>query len=68
MKLSLYEIVFNLFAKSECGIQIIKHFWTELAFLRKSVKSIRHRRENGVDTLKIHQDSLSKTSKNTDIL
>ena len=68
LKLSIYEIVFILFAKSECRIQIIKHFWTELAFLRKSVQSIRHRRENGVDALKIHHDSLSKISKNTDIV
>ena len=68
LKLSIYETVFILFAKSECLIQIFKHFWTELAFLRKSVQSIRHRRENGVDTLKIHRDTLLKTSKNTDIV
>ena len=63
LKISICEIVFYLFAKSECLIQIIKHIWTELAFLRKSVQSIRHRREHGVDTLKNHHDTLSNTSK-----
>ena len=29
LNLSIYEIVFSLFAKSECRIQIIKHIWTE---------------------------------------
>jgi len=29
LKLSIYEVVFILFAKSECPIQIIKHIWTE---------------------------------------
>jgi len=29
LKLSSYEIVFSLFAKSEYRIQIIKHIWTE---------------------------------------
>jgi len=33
--------------------------------LRKSVKSIKNRRENGVDTLKLHHDTLSKTLKKT---
>jgi len=28
-KLSIYEIVFSLFAKSECLIQINKHIWME---------------------------------------
>jgi len=26
----IYEIVFSLFAKSECCIEIIKHNWTEI--------------------------------------
>jgi len=29
MNLSTYEIVFVLFAKSQCRIQIIKHIWME---------------------------------------
>ena len=29
LNLSIYEIVFSLFARSECLIQIIKHIWTE---------------------------------------
>ena len=29
MNLSIHEIVFGLFAKSEYRIQIIKHIWTE---------------------------------------
>ena len=29
LKLSIYENVFSLFAKSECRIQIITHIWTE---------------------------------------
>ena len=35
----------------------------KLAFLWKSVKSFRHRRENRVDTLKLHHDTLLKTLK-----
>jgi len=51
LKLSVYEIVFSLFAKRGCRIQIIKHIWTETCVLWKSVKSIKHRRENGIGTL-----------------
>ena len=40
-------------------------FGRKLAFLWKSVKRIRHRRENGVDTLKLHHDTLLKTLKKT---
>ena len=40
-------------------------FGQKLAFLWKWVKSIRHRREGGVDTLKLHHDTLSKTLKKT---
>jgi len=29
LHLSIYKIVFSLFAKSECRIQIIKQIWTE---------------------------------------
>jgi len=29
LNLSVFEIVFSLFAKSECHIQIIKHIWTD---------------------------------------
>jgi len=29
LNFSIYEIVFSLFAKSECRIQIIKQIWTE---------------------------------------
>jgi len=29
LNLSIYEIIFSLFAKSECRIQINKHTWTE---------------------------------------
>jgi len=29
LKLFIYEIVFTLFGKTECRIQIIKHIWTE---------------------------------------
>ena len=29
LNLSVYEIIFSLFAKSECRIQKIKHIWTE---------------------------------------
>ena len=36
----------------------------KLTFLWKWVISIRHRRENGVDTLKLHHDTLLKTLKN----
>jgi len=37
LKLSIYEIVFRLFASSECRIQIIKHIWTETsAFVKIS--------------------------------
>ena len=57
MKLS---VVF--FAKSECPIEI-SIFGRKLAFLWKSVKSIRHRRENGIDTLKLYYDTLLKTLK-----
>ena len=65
LNLCIYEIVFSLFAKSECRIQIIEHVGRKLAFLWKSVKSIKHRRENGVDTLKLHHDTLLKTFKKT---
>jgi len=68
LKLSIYKIVFSLFVKSECRIQIIKRIWTETCVFAKSVKSIRHRRENGVDTLKLQNDTLLKTLKNTDLI
>jgi len=29
MKLYIYEIVFSLFATSECRFQVIKHIWTD---------------------------------------
>jgi len=41
------------------------HVWTETCVLQKSVKSIRHRRENGVDILKFQHDNLSKPFKKT---
>jgi len=63
LNLSIYEIVFSLFAKIECRIQIIKRIWTILAFLWKWFKSIRQRRENGFDTQKLHHDTLLKTFK-----
>jgi len=63
MNLSIYEIVFGLFARCECRIQIIKHIGRTLAFLWKCLKSIRHRRKSGIDTLKLHHDTLSKTLK-----
>ena len=69
LNLSIYKIVFSLFPKSKCRIQIIKHIWTETCFLWKSVKSIPTscRRENGVDTLKLNHDTLLKNfKKNTD--
>ena len=44
--LSIYEIVFSLFAKSECLIQITKLIWTETSVFVK-INSIRHRSENG---------------------
>jgi len=40
-------------------------FGGKLAFLWKSVKSIRHRREIGVDTLKLHHDTYLKSLKKT---
>ena len=40
-------------------------FGRKLALLWKWVKSIRRRRENGVETLKLHHDTLSKTWKTT---
>jgi len=64
MNLSMYGIVFGLFAKSECRIQI-RIFGQKLAFLWKCVRSIRHRRENGIDTLKLHHDTVLKRLKNT---
>jgi len=33
--LAIYEIVFSLFAKSECRIQVIKHIWTETCIFVK---------------------------------
>jgi len=62
-KISIYEIVFSLFAKSECRIQKLSIFGRKFSFLWKSVKSIRHRWENGFGTLKLHHDTLSKTLK-----
>ena len=62
LNLSLYEVICSLFAKSECPIQI-SIFGRKLAFLWKSVNSIRHRRENGIDTLKLYHDTLLKTLK-----
>ena len=35
LNISIYEIVFILFAKSECSIQIIKHIWTETCVFAK---------------------------------
>ena len=35
LKLSIYELVISLFAKSECHIQIIKHNWTEMCVFVK---------------------------------
>jgi len=64
LNLSIYEIVGSLFAKSECPIQM-SIFGQERAFLLKSVKSIRHRRENGIDTLKLYHVTLLKTLKKT---
>jgi len=63
--LNLYEIVIGLFVKRESRIQIFKHIARNFTFLWKCVKRISHRKENGVDALKIHHDSLSKTKKNT---
>ena len=41
LKFSIYEIVFTLFAKSECIIQIIKHIWTETCvFVKISSKCL----------------------------
>jgi len=36
-----------------------------LRFCENQLKSIRQRRENGVDTLKLHHDTLLKTLKKT---
>ena len=36
-KLSIYEIVFSLFAKNECRIQRIKHIWTETCVFVKMI-------------------------------
>jgi len=36
-----------------------------LRFCEYDLKSVEHRRENGVDTLKLHHDTLSKTRKKT---
>jgi len=40
MKVSVYEIVFSLFAKSECRIQIIKHIWKETCVFLFKVSDI----------------------------
>jgi len=65
LNLPIYEIVFILFAKMNVVFKQLSTFGQKLAFLWKWVKSIRHRREGGVDTLKLHHDTLSKTLKNT---
>ena len=57
LNISIYEIVFSVFSKSKCRIQI-SIIGRKLAFLWKWVKRIRHGRENGVDTLKLHHDIL----------
>jgi len=53
------------FPKVNAVLKQLSIFGRKLALLWKSVKSIRHGRENGVDTLKLHHDTLSKTLKNT---
>jgi len=60
--LSIFEIVFSLFAKSKFRIQIIKHTWAETCvFVKISQKyQIYCRRENGVDTPRLNHDALSK--------
>jgi len=54
VEIPIYESVFSLLAKSECRIQIINIIGQKLAFLWKSIKNIRHKRENGAGTLKLH--------------
>ena len=58
LNLSIYEIVFCLFVKSECRIQIIEHIWTETCVFVKMNIRFRHRRANDVDALKLHNDTL----------
>ena len=62
LNLSIFEIVFSLFAKSKFRIQIIKHTWAETCvFVKISQKyQIYCRRENGVDTPRLNHDALSK--------
>jgi len=43
----IYKIVFRLFAKSECRIQIIKNIWMETLFLWKSVVAYRYQTYKG---------------------
>jgi len=63
---SVYEIIFSLFAKSECRFQIIKHTWTETcAFAKISSRYQTYwRRENGVDTINLSLDTLENLKKN----
>ena len=44
-------------------LNLLSIYGRKLAFLQKSVKSMKLRRENGVNTLKLHHDTLFKTLK-----
>jgi len=37
LNVSIYEIVFGIFAKSKCRIQIIKHTWTQARNQREAI-------------------------------
>jgi len=37
INLSIHKIVFSLFAKRECRIQLISHIWTETCVLVKII-------------------------------
>jgi len=63
---SVYKIMFSLFAKSKCRIQIIKHTWTETCVFVKisSTYQTYCRRENGADTTNLNHVPPKQLKKN----
>jgi len=59
------KLSFVCLSKVNVVFKQLSIFRRKPALLWKWFKSIWHRRENGVDTLKLHHDTLSKTLKRT---
>jgi len=63
LNLSELKLFLVCLPKMNVVLNLLSIYGRKLAFLRKSVKSMKLRRENGVNTLKLHHDTLFKTLK-----